>query len=141
MSMRALILTQMTGGVSAAKQLNACWDYITAARHLTLSGLLREGATAKDARAAIESGEATVVVAAYRVAELELTGEVEAVGGKVEYVHSYESRRLTVRSMIVSLYRQAGWSAQTIARTVGTSTEEVLDHLRRAGIRKPRRHE
>lgn len=141
MGMRALVLTQTTGGVDAAKQLTACWDYINAARHLSFGGLLREGANAKDAAAAIESGAAGVIVAAYRVAEIELTGEIQAAGGTVEYVHAYEHRRLTVRSVLVSLYKQAGWSAQTIARTVGTNTEEVLDHLRRAGIRKPRRDE
>lgn len=141
MSVRALILTQMTGGVAPAKQLQACWDYIGAAKHLRFGGMLLEGAGAKAAAAAVLAGEVEVVVAAYRVPELELTGEIEGVGGTVEYVHSQGPGRLTVRSVLAALYRRVGWSASTIARNVGTDTEDVLEHLRRAGIRKPRRHE
>lgn len=141
MSVRALILTQATGGVSAAKQLQACWDHITAARDLRFGGMLRQGAGPADAAAAIRTGEVGVVVAAYRVPEIDLTGEIEAAGGRVEYVHVAERGRMTVRSILVSLYQRLDWSAQRIAREVGGSTEDVIDHLRRGGIRKPRRHE
>jgi hypothetical protein len=141
MSVRALILTQMSGGVEAAKQQTACWDYITASGHLSFSGMMVKGAGATEAAAAVKAGEAAVVVAAYRVAELDLTGEIQAAGGRVEYVHRPTSGRLTVRSVLASLYRKLGWSAHRIARTVGADTDDVLDHLRRAGIPKPRRHE
>jgi hypothetical protein len=140
MSVQALILTQVSGGVNAAKQVEACWDYITAAEHLTFSGVLRHGAGPAEAAAAVQAG-AAVVVAAYRVADLELTGEIERVGGHVEYVHSYSQGRLTVRKVLAALYRRVGWSASQIARTVGADTEDVMDHLRRAGIPRPRRHE
>lgn len=141
MSVRALILTQMTGGVAAAKQLTACWDYIAASDNLRFGGMLLKGAGATEAAAAVKTGEVAVVVAAYRVADLELTGEIEAVGGRVEYVHQPIGGRLTVRGILASLYRKLGWSAHRIARMVDADTDDVLDHLRRAGIRKPRRHE
>jgi hypothetical protein len=140
MSVQALILTHVTGDISAAKQVEACWDYITAAEHLTIGGVLRHGAGPAEAAAAVHAGT-PVVVAAYRVPDLELTGEIESVGGHVEYVHSYSQGRLTVRKVLAALYRRVGWSASQIARTVGTDTEDVMDHLRRAGIPKPRRRE
>lgn len=141
MSVRALILTQVTGGVSAAKQLQACWDYITNAEHLRFGGMLTGSAGAAEAAAAIRSGRADVVVAAYRVPEIDLTGEIEAVGGQVEYVHMSDRGRLTVRSVVANLYQKLGWSAQRIAREIGGNTDDVVDLLRRAGIRKPRRRE
>lgn len=141
MSVRALILTQSTGGVTAAKQISACWDFITAAPHLRFGGMLLAGAGATEAAAAVKSGGAEVIVAAYRVPELELTGEIESVGGTVEYVHAPARGRLTARSVIAHLYRKLGWSAHRIAETVEADTDEVLDHLRRAGIKRPRRHE
>jgi hypothetical protein len=140
-SVQALVLTQTTGGVTAAKQLKACWDYITAEEHLRFGGLLLQGAGATEAAAAVKAGDVQVVVAAYRVADMHLTGEIEAVGGTVEYVHKEPASRLTVRSVLASLYRRLGWSATRIAREVGGDTDDVMDHLRRAGIPKPRRRE
>jgi hypothetical protein len=131
----------MSGGVGAAKQLSACWDYITASNHLRFGGMLLTGAGPSEAAAAVKAGEAAVVVAAYRVADLDLTGEIEAAGGRVEYVHRPTGGRLTARAILATLYRKLGWSAHRIAQTVDADTDDVLDHLRRAGIPKPRRHE
>lgn len=141
MSVRALILTQTTGGVSPAKQLQACWDYITNAERLRFGGMLVTGSGAAEAAAAVRCGDAEVVVAAYRVPELDLTTEIEAAGGQVEYVHVSDRGRITVRSVVASLYKRLGWSAQHIAREIGGDTDDVVDLLRRAGIRKPRRRE
>lgn len=129
-------MMQVGGGVDVAKQTRACWDYVAGSRHLDFGPILREGAGPRDAAAAIAAGEASVVVAAYRDPELCLTEEVARVGGTVEYVHQEYHARMTARSILAALSR-FGWSAQMIARTVGANTEDVLEHLRRAGIRKP----
>lgn len=140
MGVRALIMIQKSGGVDVAKQDVACLEYIQHHGH-ELGGYLRVGATAADAARSIASGDAQVVVAAYRTRDSELTGEIEAVGGHVEYVHRHQRGHMTARSILASLYRRLGWSAQRIASEVGGNTEDVLDHLRRAGIRRPRRRE
>jgi hypothetical protein len=140
MGVRALIMIQQTGGVEVAKQATACLDYIKHQGH-ELGGYLRAGSQPVDAAKSVMAGEAQVIVAAYRVRNSELTGEIEAAGGRVEYVHREQRGPMTARSILASLYRRLGWSAHKIATEVGGNTEDVLDHLRRAGIKKPRRHE
>ncbi len=134
--MRALIMTQVDGMVDDEKQRRACWDYVAGAGHLEFGPILHTGAGPKEAAASVAAGEAEVVVAAYRRSDIELTGEIEQAGGTVEYVHRDPPTRLTVRGVFAALHRQLGWSAQTIARTVGANTEDVREHLRRAGIRR-----
>jgi hypothetical protein len=114
--------------------MDVCSTYIASVEHLALAGLLRVGSNSQQAADAIRNGEADVIVAAYRDAKLELSQEIEAVGGHVEYVQLGEVSRLTVRSIIASLARRLDWSAPTIARAIGANTQDVRDHLRRSTL-------
>jgi len=133
MGVRALIIINNSGVVDTAKQLQACSTYIDIVPHLHLAGLLRPGADSSAAADAVRQGEADVIVAAYRDPDLELTQAIEAAGGHVEYVQLSASR-LTVRSIIASMSRRLGWSAATIAAAIGTTTQDVADHLRRSTL-------
>jgi hypothetical protein len=135
-SVRVLILIQLTGGVGVPKQSAACLDYIKAEGH-NLKGFLRAGSTPVDAAKAIANGQADVVVAAYRT-ENELTGEIQRAGGSVEYVQKPRNR-VTVRGIIARLYRVLGLSPAEIATLVEANANEVRDHLRRSGIEVDRR--
>lgn len=133
--MQALILINDRGTVDPARQLEACSAYVDTAPYLDLAGVVRHGHDGAAAADAIRAGTAEVVVAAYRDPKLELTQAIEKAGGRVEYVQPAEPGRLTVRSIVASMYHRLGWSAATIARAIGASTADVVDHLRRAGIR------
>lgn len=138
MGVRALIMINSSGVVDVGRQMEACWEHLQTAPHLTFGGLLRAGSTALSAADAVRNGQADVIVAAYRDPKLELTGEIEAAGGRVEYAQPTGQGRLSVRGIIASLHRRLGWSATTIARAIGAPPRDVSDHLRRAGIRTPR---
>lgn len=138
MGVRALIMINDSGVVDVKRQMEACWTFIQGVPGLSLAGLLRPGSDGAAAAEAIRSGEADVIVAAYRDPKLEWTGEIEAVGGTIEYVQIADHGRLTVRGIIVSLYRRLGWSSMTIARAIDGDTSDVRDHLRRSGVKHPR---
>lgn len=137
MGVRALILINNSGVVGVGRQTESCWRYI-ADSGMTLAGFLRAGSGPAEAARAIEAGQAEVIVTAYRDPKLELTGEIESVGGRVEYVLAHDHGKLTVRGIIASLHRRLGWSTSVIARAIGGDTKDVRDHLRRAGIKPPR---
>ncbi len=134
MGVRALIMINPSGVVDVDRQLDACSTYIDTVPHLDLAGLLRPGADSHTAADAVRNGEADVIVAAYRDPKLELSQEIEAAGGHVEYVQLTDQSRLTVRSIIASLARRLDWTPATIARAIGASTADVRDHLRRSTL-------
>lgn len=129
----ALVLTYL-GSVSQERQLRACMDFMRTSGNLALSGLLRPGCSAQEAAAAVAAGSAKVVVAAYRDPALDLTGEVQAAGGEVRYVHNPRDGRLTVRRVLARLYTEVGLSPERIANVLDADLVEVKDHLRRAGV-------
>ena len=137
MGVRALIFINPSGVVEVDRQMDACVLYASSTPDVELASVVRDGQVAS-AQEAIRNGEAQLVIAAYRDAELELTDEIQSVGGTVEYVQPPDRARLTVRGVIASLYRRLGWPAATIARVIGASTADVADHLRRSGI-QPRK--
>jgi len=138
MGVRALIMINNSGAVDTTRQLEVCSTYIETVPHLELAGLLRPGSDRADAAAAVRNGEADVIVTAYRDPKLELSQEIEAAGGHVEYVQLTEVSRLTVRSIIANLARRLDWSAATIARAIGATTADVTDHLRRSTLPRKR---
>lgn len=139
MSVQALIMINDRGAVDTEKQMEACSAYIDTATHLNLAGIVWHGVDGAAVADSIRNGEADVVVAAYRDPDLQLTGEIESVGGHVVYVQMSDHGRLTVRDVVASLSRRLGWSASTIARAIGSSTADVSTHLRRAGLRPPKK--
>lgn len=134
MGVRALIMINGSGVVAVDRQLEACSTYIDAEPRLDLAGLLRPGSGKREAAEAVRNGEADVIVAAYRDPKLEISQEIESVGGHVEYVQATEVSRLTVRGIIAHLARQLGWTPATIARAIGATTADVADHLRRSTL-------
>lgn len=135
MGVRALIMINGSGAVDIDRQMEACSTYIDTVPHLDLAGMLRPGSDSHSAADAVRNGEADVIVAAYRDPKLELSQEIEAVGGHVEYVHLVDQGgRLTVRSIIANLSRRLGWTPSTIARAIGTTTQDVREHLRRSTL-------
>lgn len=138
-TLRAVILTRAEGDIDPQRQTRACMNHILHAG-LTLTGLLRHGSTSLDAAAAIATGDANLIVAAYPVRGDDLEDVVEAAGGRVVYVHNPDAgHRLTVRRIIARLHTEAGFTPQYIATVIGANVREVEDHLRRSGITPPRR--
>ena len=138
-ALQTLVLTYDDASVSQDRQLRACMGFLEHAGDLVLAGMLRPGCTAAEAAAAVAAGGADVVLAPYRSAELDLTGEIERVGGQVRYVHKPAEGRLTVRLVLARMHTALGISAEKIARVLDVSLAEVKDHLYRAGIPAPRR--
>ena len=134
MGVRALIMINGSGAVDIDRQLEACSTYIETVPHLDLAGVLRPGSDTHSAADAVRAGEADVIVAAYRDPKLEISQEIEAVGGHVEYVHLNEASRLTVRGIIANLAARLDWTPATIARAIGATTADVRDHLRRSTL-------
>jgi len=133
MGVRALIMINDSGVVDDDRQMDACYEYIDAIPDLDLAGVVRHGTDTNAVADAVRSGRADVVVAAYRDPKLEISQEIEAAGGRVEYVLA-DQGRLTVRSVITSLARRLGWTPATIARAIGATTADVVDHLRRSTL-------
>ncbi len=134
MGVRALIMINGSGAVDVGRQMDICATYVNTVSHLDLAGVLRPGTDTHSAADAVRNGEADVIVVAYRDPKLEISQEIEAVGGHVEYVELTNNGRLTVRSIIASLARRLDWTPAMIARAIGTTTQDVRDHLRRSTL-------
>lgn len=127
----ALILIRQVEQLDLRRQLVACMRLLEQAGY-TLAGLLQPSAEIDHAAALVRTGAAEVVVVAY--SDDELDQQIQQAGGRVEPVYR-TTRRTTVKGMIATLYTDEDWAVQRISRTFGIRFEDVVDHLRRSGIR------
>lgn len=129
---RAVILLQPEPAVD--RQLAVVMPHVEAAGHL-LDGVVRPGGEAA-VLAMVRAGTVDVVVVAVDTGGL--GADVRAAGGRLEAVHHHDAPRATVRELLAVLYRDEGWSVARIAQTFSFNPRDVVDHLCRAGIQRPR---
>lgn len=116
-------------GVETDRQFAVALPYVEQAGY-TLDGVVSAGGE-RDAAAM-----ACVVVAAF--AEDGLAELVAAAGGRLEAVRRSDYGRATVRGILAVLYRDERWSVAKIAQRFGMGPNDVVDHLRRAGVWRTR---